>query len=125
MTEVLMVGVGIRLQQIFAESLKERLQLPMLQVVKGADAVLHCADNKAALVVINETLSDMTGIELIKCLILINPLLNSALISDMDPDRFHEETEGFGVLAQLSQKAEENQVKALLNQLGQIIDACN
>ena len=58
-------------------------------------------DNPVDLVVVNENIGDMTGIEFMKKLLPINPMINSAAVSPLSPEEFHEASEGLGVLMQL------------------------
>ncbi len=53
------------------------------------------------LVVVDEKLGDMTGIEFIETLVSVNPMINCAAVSPLSSDEFHEVSEGLGILAQL------------------------
>ena len=53
------------------------------------------------LVVVDEKLGDMTGIEFIETLVSVNPMINCAVVSPLPSDDFHEVSEGLGILAQL------------------------
>ena len=53
------------------------------------------------LVVIDETLSDMTGLSFAKKLVSVNPIINCALVSSLSPEDFHNASEGLGIIMQL------------------------
>ena len=53
------------------------------------------------LVVVDEELGDMTGIELIETLVSVNPMITCAAVSPLPSDEFHEISEGLGILVQL------------------------
>ena len=53
------------------------------------------------LVITDETLSDMTGRELVEQVIMTSPMTSCAPVSTLSADEFHETYEGFGVLMQL------------------------
>ena len=53
------------------------------------------------LVVVDEKLGDMTGIEFIETLVSVNPMINCAAVSPLPSAEFHEVSEGLGILAQL------------------------
>ncbi|MGB6012622.1 MAG: response regulator [Desulfobacterales bacterium] len=53
------------------------------------------------LVVVDEKLGDMTGIEFIETLVSVYPMINCAAVSPLPSDEFHEVSEGLGILAQL------------------------
>jgi two-component SAPR family response regulator len=72
------------------------------------------------LVVADETLGDMTGLDLIKRLVAINPLINCAAVSSLSKEAYHEASEGLGILMQLPPKpagADGQRLMAHLNQI--------
>ena len=77
--------------------------------------------NPFDLVIADDQLPDMTGLDFVQKLVSINPMINSALVSILSHDKFHEQTEGFGVLAQLPKKPDEKHTQNLLEQLKKII----
>ena len=72
------------------------------------------------LLIVDENLGDMTGLELIESVVTKKPMLNCAAISSLDPDEFHEASEGLGVLMQLSIKPEQSEFDQLLEHLKKI-----
>jgi CheY-like chemotaxis protein len=72
------------------------------------------------LVLADETLGDMTGLEFIKRLVALNPLINCAVVSSLPNDAYHEASEGLGILMQLppnAGRAEGDRLMARLNQI--------
>ncbi len=69
------------------------------------------------LVVMDEKLGDMTGLELAGRLVAVNPMVNCALVSPLPPEEFHEVSEGLGLLAQLPIRPGKEQAKDLLQRL--------
>jgi len=53
-------------------------------------------------VAVGESIGTMSGVEFIDALIKVNPMVNTVLASSLPGEEFHEETEGQGVLAQIS-----------------------
>ena len=72
------------------------------------------------LVIVDEQLDDMSGIEFVKQLVKVNPMVNTAIVSTLTADEFHEVTEGLGVLMQLPPHPGENDAEALLAVLEKI-----
>lgn len=72
------------------------------------------------LLIADENLGDMTGLELIEFVVTKNPMLNCAAISSLSSDDFHEASEGLGVLMQLSLEPDQGEVEQLLEHLGKI-----
>jgi len=69
------------------------------------------------LVVADEEIADMTGIEFAKKLVSVNPMINCAVVSPLSPKEFHEASEGLGILAQLPVRPDEKQATILLDRL--------
>jgi len=72
------------------------------------------------LVVVNEELGDMTGIEFIETLVSINPMINCAAVNPLPPEEFHEVSEGLGILAQLPVQPGAKDAEDLLNLLNRL-----
>ncbi len=73
------------------------------------------------LLVVDEILEDMSGVELIKLVTTRQPLLNCALVSSLSSEKFHEATEGLGVLMSLSPHPGINEADQLLRRLNKIL----
>ena len=67
------------------------------------------------LVVVDEKLGDMTGIEFIETLVSVNPMINCAAVRPLPADEFHEISEGLGILAQLPVPSGAKDAEGLLN----------
>lgn len=65
-------------------------------------------------VIVDEQLDDMSGIDFVKQLVMVNPLVNTAIVGDLSKKDFHEATEGLGVLMQLPRHPQERDAEALL-----------
>jgi two-component SAPR family response regulator len=89
-------------------------------VETGKDALELVSHEKIDLAVIDENIIDMTGLELVKKLITVNPTVNCALVSSLSPEDYHEETEGLGLLMQLSVNSNEQQQEALFDRFNSV-----
>jgi len=66
-------------------------------------AALEMAKARApSLVVVDGDLPDFRPFELVKELTRVNAFINSAVVSALPPDQFHEDAEGLGVLSQIA-----------------------
>jgi len=88
----------------------------------GSTALSMVADQIFNLVVPDENLGDMTGLEFAEKLITLNPMINCALVSSLSPEDFHEASEGLGLLMQLPVKPEREGAENLLNYLKKILN---
>jgi CheY-like chemotaxis protein len=91
----------------------------------------HAADGRTALeavriaavdlVIVDEDLGDMSGLELVRGLLGVNALINTVLVSTEAPEDFHERTEGLGILMPLPNicgKEEADRLAECLGRLG-------
>ena len=85
----------------FAAGLEQKEQVSLTHIDSGAAALATVNGKKIDLVVVGENLTDMTPIEFVRQLVRCQPMINSAMMSGLGHDEFHEATEGLGVLMQL------------------------
>jgi DNA-binding response OmpR family regulator len=73
------------------------------------------------LVIIDSNLSDMAPLELVRKLLLVNAMVNTAVISHLPEAEFHEASEGLGVIARLPLEPGAWDAAALLHQLRTVL----
>jgi two-component SAPR family response regulator len=83
----------------------------------GKKALDMLSETSVDLVVTNEELGDMTGLEFANKLIRVNPMINCAVLSPLPSDEFHEASEGLGVFAQLPLRPVKEDAEKLLKHL--------
>jgi len=92
-----------------------------LEISASGEKTLAIISAKAVdLVVADEDLGDMTGLELARRILRINPMINSAVVSRLTHDEFHEASEGLGIMAQLPGQPGEKDAEELIKKLRQI-----
>lgn len=104
----------------FATVLKKKDNVELFWASTGHEALAVVSENPVDLVVVNENIGDMTGIEFMKKLLPINPMINSAAVSPLAPEEFHEASEGLGVLMQLPVSPGKLDVENLLKRLNDL-----
>jgi DNA-binding response OmpR family regulator len=67
----------------------------------GTNALSMVAERAVDLLVADEFLADMTGLDLIKMVVSKRPMVSCAVVSSLSPADFHEAGEGLGILMQL------------------------
>lgn len=77
-------------------------------------------EKEIELVVIDEQLTDMSGIDLAKMVARQHPFVNCILVDTQSPEAFHEQTEGLGLLMQLSSPPEMADAKSIMTHLAAI-----
>lgn len=87
----------------------------------GNKALSMISERVFDLIIADETLPDMTGLDLAKKLIFKNPMLNLAVVSALSSHDFHEAGEGLGILMQLPPAPEKSDAEKLLAHLNKIL----
>ncbi len=86
----------------------------------GAAGLAELKTKRIDLVIVDEQLDDMSGIAFINQVVKTNPLVNTAIVSALTSDEFHEATEGLGVLMQLPPHPTETDAEMLISALKKI-----
>jgi len=87
----------------------------------GNDALRMALEKPCDLVLVDEMLVDMTGLEFVAKLVSRDPTINCALISSLDDGEFHQASEGLGILATLPPYPDVDQLDVLLDKLNAIL----
>ena len=86
----------------------------------GGETLAAIKRQSVDLVLADEDLGDMQGLELIKRLVAVNPMINCALVSSLSPEDYHEASEGLGILMQLPHRPSLADGRRLLDHLDRI-----
>ena len=100
--------------------LRRERHVELIPVVTGAAGLGQLRGKPIDLVIVDEQLEDMSGIEFVRRLITVNPLANTAIVGAFTEENFHEATEGMGVLMQLPRQPTELDAETLLVLLAKI-----
>ena len=100
----------------------EENQVQTAWAQSGSNAIVKLTEGNFDLVVTDENLGDMTGLEFIEKVVSKKPMLNCAAVSSLLPADFHEASEGFGILMQLPVRPGQEQAERLLRQLKIILN---
>ncbi|MBT3224950.1 MAG: hypothetical protein HN580_00315 [Deltaproteobacteria bacterium] len=76
---------------------------------------------KVDFAIVDEQLKETTGLQFVEKMVVINPMMNSALISSLSAEDFHEASEGLGITAQLPVQPDEKRVEDLMSSLNKIL----
>ena len=104
----------------FAKMLKQKDDVELSWASTGQEALEAISDNPVDLVIVNENIGNMTGIEFMKKLLPINPMINCAAVSPLPSEEFHEASEGLGVLVQLPVDPGKFEAEDVLKRLGHL-----
>jgi CheY-like chemotaxis protein len=119
MIKILLAGENLASRPAFKAALgTHSTQITCLD--SGARTLSAVAQQHFDLLVADEDVGDMSGLDLIKAIVTQSPLLNCALVSALAPNAFHEASEGLGVLMQLPVEPGPEDAAQLLERLAEI-----
>jgi CheY-like chemotaxis protein len=86
----------------------------------GLEALKSVSSSDFDLIITNETLADMTGLELAGKLLSINPMIHCASVTSLSQKEYHEKSDGLGLMDPLPDRPGEKDAERLLKDLRQI-----
>lgn len=111
---VLLIAKDIAQFSALVAGLQRQPEIELLPAETGGAGLSLLKGKQIDLVIVDEQLGDMSGIAFVKQLVKINPLVNTAIVSALTAEEFHEATEGLGVLVQLPIEPRDKDAEALL-----------
>lgn len=120
MFKILLVSPDKNSLYNLASALAEHADVDLSWAESGKTALEIVADSAIDLVVTDESLGDMTGLEFAGRLLSVNPMINCASVSRLSPEKFHEISEGLGIMVQLPVKPDKEDAEKLLQRLKDI-----
>ena len=97
-----------------ASTLEQEKDLKLFWAESGQNALKILSSTTIDLVITDEHLKDMTGLELAEKIVAVNPMINCAAVSALPAEEFHEVSEGLGLLDQLPPKPGPKESEGLL-----------
>ncbi len=80
----------------------------------GNEALALVSVKKISLVIVDESLGDMTGFEFLEKMVKTNPMINSAAVSSLSSRDFHDASEGLGIMMHLPPQPQWKHIEKLL-----------
>ncbi|MHB9075283.1 MAG: response regulator [Desulfobaccales bacterium] len=101
----------------FAEALSSNPEVQLHQVTSRAEALEAARTSDPHLVIIDAELPDAAPLDLVQNLLMVNAMMNTAVVSPLSEEEFHEDSEGLGVLGRLPKEPGESDAADLLGKL--------
>ena len=120
MIRIMLVSTEYESLSGLASGLEKYENIELSHVHLGGTALDLVRDKSVDIAIADENIADMTGLQFIERLVMINPLINCAAVSSLSPDDFHEASEGFGVFMHLPVNPVEKDADALMALLNKI-----
>jgi DNA-binding response OmpR family regulator len=105
----------------FAAALTSNSEVHLDYVVSGAEALDSVRTSAPHLVIVDSDLPDRAPLDLVQKLITINAMVNTAVVSSLPDQEFHEVSEGLGVLIRLSEVPGRSEAGNLLHKLRMVL----
>ena len=105
----------------FASALSSNPEVQLQQAGSGAEALKAARTAAPHLVIIDSGLADAEPLELVQQLLLVNAMVNTAVVSPLSEEEFHEASEGLGVLGRLPVEPGESEAADLLGKLKMVL----
>jgi DNA-binding NtrC family response regulator len=86
----------------------------------GLEALRSVSNSTFDLVITDETLADMTGLELAGKLLSVNPMIHCVSVTTLSQKEYHEKSEGLGLMDPLPDQPGEKDAERLLQDLRRI-----
>lgn len=120
MPRILLVSDTPDAFQELAAALQEEERTDLLWAHDGQTALERLAGAQPDLVVVDETVSGTGGLEWIRHIMSVNAFVQTAVVSALPSDAFHEASEGLGILMQLPPAPDRDQARRLTDTLDRL-----
>lgn len=120
MENLLLVSSGKAPLSDLASALEKDKDVDVSWAKSGLEALKSVSGSAFDLVITDETLADMTGLELAGKLLSVNPMIHCASVSTLSQREYHERSEGLGLMDPLPDRPGEKDGERLLQNLRQI-----
>ncbi|MGB8993517.1 MAG: response regulator [Desulfobaccales bacterium] len=107
--------------QAFAAALTSDPEVHLMRVVSGATALEAARAFAPHLMIIDSDLPDTGPLDLVRKLLMVNAMVNTAVVSPLSDAEFHEASEGLGVLGRLPAEPDRRAAADLLHKLRKVL----
>jgi DNA-binding response OmpR family regulator len=121
MLRILLVSARQETIRSLAEGLSSDPEVQLDQVASGAEALRTVRTASPQLAVIDSELPDTGSLPLVQKLLMVNAMVNTAVISPLSDEEFHEASEGLGILARLPLMPGKSDAAQLLHKLRKVL----
>jgi DNA-binding response OmpR family regulator len=120
---MLIVVVSARTQELgpFLAPLKKIKGCNLVIAPTGSAALEIIRTGAPSFVIIDQGLADFTPLKLVTEIMMLNAMINTAVVTDMSPDEFHEASEGLGILTSIPPHPAESDGKNVAEVFGRFM----
>ncbi|SPF50219.1 Response regulator receiver protein (fragment) [Syntrophobacter sp. SbD1] len=121
MLHILLVSVRRESIKAFFEGLSSDPGIHLDQVASGTEALTVARAKCPHLIIIDSELPDTESLDLVKKIIGVNAMVNTAVMSALWDHEFHEAAEGLGILCRLPLDPGPGEADGLLKKLRSVL----
>ena len=121
MLHIVLASARAQAMQAFAAALSSDQEVKLENVVSGAEALEAARTAAPHLVIIDAGLPDTAPLDLVQKLLMVNALVNTAVVSPLSEEEFHEASEGLGILSGLPTEPGRSDAEGLLRKLRAVL----
>jgi DNA-binding NarL/FixJ family response regulator len=121
MLRLVLATIRLKALQAFAAALSSDPEVRLQQVASGAAALEAARSSNPDLVIIDADLPDTPPLDLVQKLLLVNAMVNTAVVSPLADAEFHEASEGLGILGSLPLEPGRREAVDLLLKLRKVL----
>lgn len=101
MLHIVLATARPQAMQAFAAALSSDPEVNLQFVISGTEALEAARATAPHLVIIDADLPDTAPLDLVQKLLMVNAMVNTAVVSSLSDEEFHEASEGLGILGRL------------------------
>jgi len=121
MLHIILATARPQAMQAFAAALASNPEVNLQQVTSGAEALEAARTTAPQLMIIDADLPDTAPLDLAKKLLMVNAMVNTAVVSPLTDEEFHEAAEGLGILGRLPSDPGVSDASELLHKLRTVL----
>lgn len=121
MLRILLVSARQEALLSFVEGFSSDTDVHLEKVASGAEALSAVRTAPPQLAVIDVGLPDTEPLPLVQELLTVNAMVNTAVLSPLTEEEFHEASEGLGILAHLPLQPGKSDAVELVRKLRQVL----
>jgi DNA-binding NarL/FixJ family response regulator len=121
MLHIVLATARPQAMQAFAAALSSNPEVNLQRVISGAEAQEAARAATPHLVIIDADLPDTAPLDLVQKLLLVNAMVNTAVVSPLSDEEFHEASEGLGILGRLPNHPGRSDADELLHKLRMVL----
>lgn len=121
MLNIVLVTARPEVFQPFVEGLSADPEVRLDHVPSASEALSIVYATTPDLVIVDSHLRDTDSLDLVRGMIRVNAMVNTAVASHLSDEDFHEKTEGLGILSRLPLEPGKAEARELLDKLRAVV----